>query len=112
MAAQLSVSHVFVINFYPSLSERYKKFDVSDNILGDYPVDQFPVTINIIKEEGLLKMVIPGAGINEYLLPVTNTQFTTIDKMMVLDFNEEDGKIVGLEFDVKSQGLKITAKKQ
>jgi hypothetical protein len=101
-----------VDNFYPSLSERYKKFDVSDQVLGEYPVDQFPVTINIVKEEGLLKMLIPGAGLEEYLLPVTNKQFTTIDKMMVLDFKEEDGKIVGIDLDVKSQGLKVTAKKQ
>jgi hypothetical protein len=57
-------------------------------------------------------MVIQGAGLVEYLLPVTNTQFTTIDKMMVLDFKEEDGKVIGIDLNVKSQGLEVTAKKK
>jgi peptidase M1-like protein len=101
-----------VNNFYPPLPSWYNNLDVSDQILGNYPVDQYPVTINIIKEDELIKMTIPGAGIEEYLLPVTNNQFTTLDKMMVMEFNEEDGKIVGLNLGVKSQGLNITAKKQ
>ncbi|MDH5398144.1 MAG: M1 family aminopeptidase [Cyclobacteriaceae bacterium] len=98
-------------NFYPTLQERYSTFKVKEDIIGDYPADQYPITIQIIKKEGVMYMSIPGNS-ESLLLPKDATHFTTTDGMMEVNFTEEGGKITGMELLIAAYGVKVTTKKQ
>jgi hypothetical protein len=98
-------------NFYPSLQERYKGFSVSDDILGRYRLNEFPVDVIITQKDGMLLLDILEAGMSNYLLPISDVKFESVDGNLKVTFQKEDGKYTGMTVDVGGM-QRVTAKKQ
>ncbi|MBT8287502.1 MAG: M1 family metallopeptidase, partial [Bacteroidia bacterium] len=92
-------------NYYPPLADRYKSFDLSGDVLGVYPVQQFPVEIEISEVDGVYQMVIANAGMSGYLIPIDNLNFKSTDGNISLKFSEENGKVKGVEMKIASFGI-------
>ncbi|MBK8489686.1 MAG: M1 family metallopeptidase [Saprospirales bacterium] len=96
-------------NYYPSLQEQYKQLTISEDILGAYAVNEFPVEVTIEQKEGILYMRISRINQTGYLIPESATQFRSLDGEAKLQFIQEDGTTVGLQ--MQSGGFRVTAKK-
>ncbi|MDX1628897.1 MAG: M1 family metallopeptidase [Fulvivirga sp.] len=97
-------------NFYPTLKERYGDFKMAEKYLGEYTINEFPVTVLLAEEEGFVKLFINGAGIDVFLVPENNTTFHDLTDNYHLTLEEnEDGK-VGLSLTIDSFGVKLTGK--
>jgi len=98
-------------NYFPSLADRYKKFDLSDDIMGEYTVKQYPVSIIITQESGIYKVEVTNSGIGAFLLPVDKNNFMSTDGTMTLKFNEVEGKVASVELGISTYGITITGTK-
>ncbi|MCB0548356.1 MAG: M1 family metallopeptidase [Phaeodactylibacter sp.] len=97
-------------NYYPPLSQRYADFSVTEDVMGSYQFNEFPVTAEVSRKDGLLFMEVPAAGFQFYLVPNSKTEFTSLDGTINVQFREEDGKVSGL--NVKTPDMQLTANKQ
>jgi len=98
-------------NYFPSLSDRYKKFDLNDDVMGEYAVKQYPVSIIISEEDGIFKMELTNSGLGAFLLPVDKNNFVSTDGAMTLKFNEVEGKVTSVELHISMYGITITGTK-
>lgn len=99
-------------NYYPSLQERYGDFEIADQYLGSYKINEFPFTLLIDREDGLLRMSIEQVDVETYLLPKGNNAFEGLGGYYELELTEkEDGSIYS-ELFVKSADLTITGVKE
>jgi hypothetical protein len=99
-------------NYYPSLTERYKEFDLNEDMLGIYALKEFPVTLIISKENGVLKLEITDSPISGYLLPLEKNKLVSTDGAMLLELFEESGKITNLKLSISTFGITVTGTKQ
>ena len=97
-------------NYYPSLSKRYADFSVPEGLTGSYLFNEFPVTAEVSPKDGLLFMEVPAAGYQFYLVPKSDTEFTSLDGAIKLQFQTEDGKVTGM--NAETPDMKLTANKQ
>lgn len=96
-------------NYYPSLQEQFANLQFSEDILGTYVVNEFPVEVTVEKKDGILFMRISRINQTGYLVPESSTQFRSLDGDSKLEFMQEDGKTVGLKME--SGGFRVTANK-
>ncbi len=101
-----------VDNFFPSLSERYKKLDLNREVLGLYTINEFPFEILITEKEGVFFFEATGGYWSEYLVPVDEINYSTIDGTVGISFKEEEGKIVGIVVNIKAYELTLTGQKK
>ena len=101
-----------VDNFFPSLSERYKKLDLNREVLGLYKINEFPFEILITEKEGVFFFEATGGYWSEYLEPVDEINYSTIDGTVGISFKEEAGKIVGIVVNIKAYELTLTGQKK
>lgn len=98
-------------NYFPTLADRYKKFDLNKDVLGKYKVKEYPVNILISEEDGLYMMEISNSGIGGVLLPVDQSNFVTTDGGMKLKFTEVEGKITSVEMSISAYGITLNGTK-
>jgi hypothetical protein len=98
-------------NFYPSLQERFEGFSISEDILGRYRLNEYPIDLTISKEEGLLLMDISAAGMRTYLMPKSELLFESVSGDMKVTFRKEEGKYTGMTLEVGGM-QRVTAEKQ
>jgi hypothetical protein len=98
-------------NFYPSLQERFEGFSISEDILGRYRLNEYPIDLTISKEEGLLLMDISAAGMRTYLMPKSELLFESVSGDIKVTFRKEEGKYTGMTLDVGGM-QRVTAEKQ
>ncbi len=99
-------------NFYPSLQEQVKGFDIPEGVFGSYLIQNYNIEMSVEKDEGLLLMRIPAAGMENYLMPQEDGRFASLDKMVLINFKAEDNQITGMEGELKQFNIKIQGKKQ
>ena len=93
------------------MEEIYTKRTINPAISGEYPLDQYPVSMVVEEKDGIYYLSIPQAGMSaSALLPLSNTSFRASNGAMSVDFNEEDGTVTGAT--LKVQGMNFTAKKK
>ena len=96
-------------NFYPSIGEIYSTYNIPWNAVGSYQLIEFPVTATVEKKEGAFLLKIPGASISTYLLPVTTTNFESLDGDMKIEFVMDGENCTGMKLSVF--GYNLTSKK-
>ncbi|MCO6492110.1 MAG: M1 family metallopeptidase [Phaeodactylibacter sp.] len=97
-------------NFYPGLKQRYAEFAVPEDITGTYQFNEFPATATISRRDGILFMDVPAVSARFYLIPKSETAFTSTDGEVQLQFQTEGGKVTGVKAETPE--LKLTADKQ
>jgi len=97
-------------NYYPPLSQRYASFSISEGLLGSYLFNEFPVTAAVSRRDGLLFMDVSSVGQQFYLVPKSDTEFSSLDGQVKIQFEADNGKITGLK--AETPDMKLTAKKQ
>ena len=97
-------------NFYPPLTERYKQYDLSDDLPGSYRLIQAPLTVLVTEKEGLLHLRIPNAGVSSYLMPKGGNDFESLDGSIGVQFIREEGSTTGMT--VQAFGYNLTANKE
>ena len=95
-------------NIYPSLKEIYKSAKIADDVEGTYQLNEFPVTANVTMKEHGLEFSIPGSY-TTFLIPVSATEFESLDGQAKFSFQKEEGKCVGMNF--QGFGMKLTSSK-
>ncbi len=98
-------------NFFPSLPERFKDVELNEEVLGEYPLRQFPATVVLSKEEGVLKMVITNSPMSGFMMP-DGEGFTSLDGQMKVKILREDGVVTGLELRLDAFGINAIADKR
>ncbi len=97
-------------NFYPSIQDRYKKLNISDNILGEYLLPQFKVNLKITKKNGVIYFVISDWQVNDVVYPKSTSVLKTLDDSISLVFQfDESGNCSGIKIDW--DGWKVDAEK-
>lgn len=99
-------------NYYPSLAERYKSYDINEDVLGSYPIKEFPVNLIVSKENGIFKMVLTNTGLSAFLLPIDATHFESTDGSIKLEFTEVEGKIKTVELKIAQFGVTAHGEKE
>lgn len=98
-------------NYYPSLQAQYGDFTIPEDMLGEYPLNEFPTSINIRNDDGLLVMTIPGTGLTDiYLLPDDTGNFRSLDGVVQVQFTKEGDRYTGIMLQVP--GVQVTGSKQ
>ncbi len=96
-------------NLQPSLEEIYAKVNISDDFIGSYALDQFPITMQVEKQGDKLHMQLMQTNFEGFLLPVSENSFKTTNGMMSIQFQREGDQVTGANIQV--QGLNLTSKK-
>jgi len=98
-------------NFYPSLKQRLSDMEIPKGIIGTYEMNQISASIVVYEEEEMLRVTtIPEGGLNSYLIPQGSDSYETIDGMIRIQFNKEQGKYTGLTLE--AQGMQFTGNKK
>ncbi len=98
-------------NIYPSLKEIYTNYDIAEGLTGEYGLDQYPVSMFIEEEDGVLTLNIPQAGLAGELLPTGPAAFRAVDGLFTVEFNKgEDGSYGTALFIIQGQKLSATRK--
>ena len=97
-------------NYYPSLSERYGDFVITEGLLGNYAIKEFPVTAILSKKDNLLFLDIPGTGVSTYLIIKPDGNFESIDGNIQLQLEKKENVYTGLNMQLF--GFSITAEKK
>ena len=94
-------------NFYPPLSERYTQLAVPmDELVGSYTVMGFNIKIMMEEEEGALKLGIPAAGFESYLMPKSGEEFESLDGTAKATVNRgDDGAVSGMTVEAFGYNL-------
>ena len=97
-------------NFFPSILTRYKDIDISDELMGQYRVEELSINIIIKKEDGLMYFKIPDFGASLIIYPEDSVNFSSLDDSMNIKFNMNDsGQCTSIDFD--SFGSSFNGKK-
>ena len=96
-------------NYFPPLAERYASFSVPQDMVGTYMFNEFPVTAEVSKKDGLLFMEVSAAGFQFYLVPEGDGKFTSLDGQIKLQFDSKENKISGMQ--VETPDMKLSANK-
>ncbi len=99
-------------NYFPTLAERYKKFDLNRGVIGVYKLNEFPVDVIIKEKDGIFFIEDTSSSLSGYLLPVDKNNFISTDGTMKLNFTEEAGKIVGIVLKLEAFGITATGQKK
>lgn len=100
-------------NFYPPLSEIYENFDLNRNVLGEYQIEQYPISAIVEESDGIYKLTLTRTGIESYIMPESGSEFNSLDKNINITFEEgEDDQITGIEVSIKAFGITISGKKK
>ncbi len=106
------VDVAFDDNFYPSLDDIYKDIKVSEQVLGNYAIKEYPVTAQIINDGGKIKLVVPEAGIESYLRPKGDKHFVSIDNSMDVQLSGTGDAITDMVLELRSFGVTVTGTKK
>ena len=88
-------------NFYPTLQEQYAT-SIPEDLLGTYQINEFPTTAVVSIKDGILHFSIGGGSFASYLLPQEDG-YKTLDGVMEVSFEEEEGKYTGIAINFGSQ---------
>lgn len=77
-------------NVFPSIGSLYENIELSEDILGKYITDDYPVKINITKIEGLLYFKIPEYEISVIIYPQDSDNFRSLDNTWNVLFKTDD----------------------
>ena len=86
-------------NNYPTLQQRYAKFQIPKDIEGEYVIALFQTEAVVAEKDGILALTIGGFN-QYYLVPVSPTEFTSMDGETKFTFTVEDGKYKNVNFSV------------
>lgn len=98
-------------NYSPSLNEIYKKAKSNAEVLGLYTIQGYPITAEIIEENEIFKLELTNTNISAYLMPISSTEYESLDKNIKLNFIEKDGKISSISIELKAFGVTLTGEK-
>jgi hypothetical protein len=97
-------------NFFPSILSRYKDIDISDELMGQYRVEELSVNVIIKKEDRLMYFKIPDFGASLIIYPEDSVNFSSLDDSLHIKFNMNDsGQCTSMDFD--SFGSSFNGKK-
>lgn len=97
-------------NFYPVIQDRYKKLNISENILGDYEMQQYKVNPKILRKDGIIYFIVHDWQIKMALYPKNKSILKSLDDSMTFVFQyNESGDCSGIKIDW--DGWKVDAKK-
>lgn len=97
-------------NYYPSISERYGDFKIAKNLLGKYPVKEFPVTMVLEEKDNLVHLSV--ANIKTYLVPLGDDIFEDLSGNMTLKLTKHENDSIGMQLTIRSFGVKVTGVKK
>ncbi len=87
-------------NFYPSIKDLIGKANISDKIIGNYQPDQFPSVINIVKEDGLIYLIVNDFNLKMLIYPIDKFKFNSLDDSKKLEFIiDEKGEATSINID-------------
>jgi len=95
-------------NIYPSLKEIYAKKSVDQAVKGEYGLDQYPVSMFIEEEDGVLTASIPQAGLASELLPVSEGKFKAVSGVFEVELTKDEEGVYS-KATMNIQGQKLTA---
>ena len=75
-------------NYYPSIKDQYGDLEIPDDILGSYPLNEFPASVFLTKKDGLLHLAIPAGNISDYLIPENELSFNSLSGSMQVEFEK------------------------
>ena len=96
-------------NFYPTLAEIYASSNVPMDAIGQYKLNEFPLTADIKEKDGGFYLVVNNTGIETYLLPIDATKFESLDGAVQIEFILEGETCNGMNID--AYGYNLTSKK-
>lgn len=99
-------------NYYPSIKERYGDFHLSSDFLGDYQVNEFPVSIVVFEKDELLQITITGAGVGGYMIPQSDTTFESLSGDIIMELTDDQSGGKGMKLELKNFGVNLTANKK
>lgn len=99
-------------NYHPTIKERYGDFEIAEKYLGEYQVNEYPINVIIDEKDELIRMTVPGAGIETYLIPEEDNTFKDLTGNYELELEEKDDGSVGLNLSMKSYGIRVTGQKE
>lgn len=87
-------------NFYPTIKDRYKKLNISNNILGNYELLQFHVNIEVISKDGIIHFLIPELGFKAAMYPKSKSILQSLDDSakFMFQFNKS-GECTGIKIE-------------
>jgi hypothetical protein len=97
-------------NYYPSISERYGDFKIAENLLGEYPIKEFPVTLVLQEKDNLVHLSV--ANIKAYMVPVKDNVFEDLSGNMTLELIKTESDTINLQLTIRSFGVKVTGTKK
>jgi hypothetical protein len=96
-------------NFYPPLADRYKSFPPPGDLAGLYRFQEFPATAVLDWQSGLVRVRVPEAGIDAFLIPRSRTVLESLDGQITMELPE--GPTSGFRFKHKGFGVDFTTKR-
>ncbi|WP_424961540.1 M1 family metallopeptidase [Ekhidna sp.] len=97
-------------NFYPSLQERMSGVEVPESILGNYTIANFNINAMMEKEDGLVKVKVPAAGMNMVVLPKED-KWQSLDGQVVISFDDTGDK-TSMTMELKQFGVTVQGTKE
>ncbi len=97
-------------NYHPSLRERYGEFKMTADYLGEFPVNEFPVSVMLTEKDDLIHMAITKTGIATYLIPSSDSTFESLGGDMIVELTQGEGS-VNVEVYLKAYGVRLTGSK-
>ncbi len=99
-------------NFSPSLQERYKQFDLPQDLDGSYTVQNYNLKAYVERENNMYSLRVPAAGMDAILLPTAVDRFQSLDGSMLMEVQQnDDGTVGGFLMDVKTWGITFQVNK-
>ncbi|QZT35751.1 M1 family metallopeptidase [Halosquirtibacter xylanolyticus] len=83
-------------NYYPSVEDRYKKVSDLSSITGEYMVKMLRANATITIKDGKLFFEVKSRRVAQFLIPLDEDHFVTVDNFAKITLDKKDGKIVGL----------------
>ncbi len=99
-------------NYHPSIRERYGDFRIDQKLLGDYPINEFPVNLIVAEKDAMVNVEITGTGINTFLLPSENDEFESLDGNLALKFTTGENDTINVACDLRNYGVTLTGSKK
>lgn len=82
-------------NFFPPLQDSYKGVVIDKSFYGDFMIREYPVSMEITQKDGLMLLKVPAGNVFQYMLPVRENVFESLDGSFTLEFIMEEGKCIG-----------------
>ncbi|QCK13923.1 M1 family metallopeptidase [Mangrovivirga cuniculi] len=97
-------------NISPSMEKIYKSVGPDMKVSGEYMIDQVPLAMFIEEENGKLKIRVPRGGVNSWLIPVSDSEFKSLDGFISIEFIKEGDEFTAA--NISAQGQVFTAKRK